>query len=340
MAKPAFLITIDTEADDLWARRKTHSTRNAGFLPRFQDLCEEFGLKPTYLTDWRMAGCQELVSFGRAVQARGTGEIGMHLHAWDTPPLEPITDDDDLTNPYLIEYSDRLMREKVRNTTARLEDAFGTRMVSHRSGRWSFDERYARILAEDGYLVDCSVTPRCSWKSSLGDPRREGGTDFRSFPDEAYWLDLDDVSRPGRSTLLEVPMTVLNLGPRIAETLDGAFSTPEGIPTKLGRFPRSALRRVFPQGAWLRPTGQNRDTLLRVVERVLADGRDYAEFMLHSSEFMPGGSPTFRDEGSIERLYADLRALFTAVRDRFTGMTLHEYHDRFVEQSRASVRTA
>jgi hypothetical protein len=275
-----------------------------------------------------MAGCAEFVEFGREVQTRGAGEIGMHLHAWDTPPLVPLTYDDDVTNPYLIEYAEPLMRAKVREVTQRLENAFGVRMTSHRSGRWSIDSRYVRILAEEGYLVDCSVTPHRTWRSSLGDPAREGGTDFRRFPEHAYWMDLDNIDCPGDSTLLEVPVTVLNFGPSIVGELDTLLSTSEGVATKIGRVPRALLRRVWPQGAWLRPTGHNGATLQRIVDKVVADGRDYAEFMLHSSEFMPGGSPTFRDETSIERLYADLRALFTRVHERFEGLTLTQYHAR------------
>ena len=34
------------------------------------------------------------------------------------------------------------------------------------------------------------------------------------------------------------------------------------------------------------------------------------ELMLHSSELMPGGSPTFRREEQIETLYADLEKVF------------------------------
>ncbi len=46
------------------------------------------------------------------------------------------------------------------------------------------------------------------------------------------------------------------------------------------------------------------------------------EFMLHSSEFMPGGSPTFKDEAAIEGLYQDLEVLFSWLSDKTVGMTL------------------
>jgi hypothetical protein len=83
-------------------------------------------------------------------------------------------------------------------------------MVSHRAGRWAFDERYAEMLVEEGYRVDCSVTPLVSWKTTLGDPSGRGGSDYSEFPHESYWVDLDDISRRGTSDLLEVPVTIVS----------------------------------------------------------------------------------------------------------------------------------
>ncbi len=40
----SFLITIDTEGDDIWSKRSSAETRNASFLPRLQSVCEKFGL--------------------------------------------------------------------------------------------------------------------------------------------------------------------------------------------------------------------------------------------------------------------------------------------------------
>jgi hypothetical protein len=65
------------------------------------------------------------------------------------------------------------------------------------------------------------------------------------------------------------------------------------------------------------------------LEAAARDGRDYAEFMLHSSEFKPGGSPTFADKRSIENLYRDLEVLFSTAAERFEGATLHGYYQQF-----------
>jgi hypothetical protein len=316
-----FLITIDTEGDNLWAAPREITTRNAAFLPRFQALCERYALRPTYLTNYEMACSPIFQEFARDVLTRHTAEIGMHLHAWNSPPLRQLTDDDYRHQPYLIEYPGQVIREKVDFLTNLLENTFDVKMTSHRAGRWSMNEIYAGILVEQGYRVDCSVTPHVSWRQSQGDPNQKGGTDFSHFPDFAYTVDLRDISRPGDSSLLELPMTIL--------------PSESGMLRKIGeRVPRGTLvsrvwNRVFPPVRWLRPNGRNLRQMLQVLDLVLREGRKYAEFMLHSSEFMAGGSPTFRTQSSIEHLYRDIEDLFSRAASSFTGATLREFDQGF-----------
>ena len=164
-------------------------------------MCERHGIRPTWLTNWEMANDPAFVAFGRDVLARDVGEIGMHLHAWNSPPIMPLTADDDRHHPYLIEYPDELLREKVAVMTEILESTFGTKMVSHRAGRFGFDERYAKALIDQGDLVNGSVTPSVSWRGYKGDPTGAGGTDFSRFPERAYFVDPAEISRPGDSPL-------------------------------------------------------------------------------------------------------------------------------------------
>ena len=55
------------------------------------------------------------------------------------------------------------------------------------------------------------------------------------------------------------------------------------------------------------------------------ENTDYLMFMLHSSELMPGGSPTFRTNEDIEKLYSDLETLFAYISGFCEGKTLKEY---------------
>jgi hypothetical protein len=314
---PAFLITIDTEGDNLWAKPRRIETRNSRFLPRFQALAERHAFKPTYLTNYEMACCPVFREFARDALRRGTAEIGMHLHAWNSPPLTPLTSDDFGCLPYLIEYPETVLREKVAYLTALLEDTFGVDMRSHRAGRWAFNAVYARALIDQGYAVDCSVTPLVSWRSHRGDPAGAGGSDYRDFPAGPYYLDSNDIGRPGASPLLEAPMTIASLQSPLIRRAQSLF--PERS------LPARAIGRFYPAVSWFRPNGANRGEMRRLIERERARRAPYLEFMLHSSEFMPGGSPTFPTEASIERLYDDLEACFAAARPYFQGATLAEF---------------
>ena len=87
MSNPAFLITIDTEGDDIWGGHATVTTENTRFLPRFQNFCRDHGFPPTYLTNYEMAIDPRYQEFGRSVLRAKEGEIGLHVHPWNSPPL-------------------------------------------------------------------------------------------------------------------------------------------------------------------------------------------------------------------------------------------------------------
>lgn len=318
--RPSFLVTIDTEGDNCWARPRESTTRNAGYLPRFQALCERYGLKPTWLTNYEMALCPTFREFGRDVLRRGAGEIGMHLHAWNSPPIVPLTDDDSRIQPYLIEYPLAVMREKIVYLTDLLASTFACNIGSHRAGRWGLDRNYARLLIEAGFRSDCSVTPHVSWSAYPRGPSGRGGCDFRTFPSHPYLLDLERLNRPGNSGLLEVPMTIRprRLGRLASRAARLANRESRGVLARIGRY-------VFPTVAWLRPDGRNLHGMLELLRQIAAERAPYAQFMLHSSELMPGGSPRFSTARSIERLYGHLEPLFEAAARAFRGKTLAEF---------------
>lgn len=69
MKKPAFIITIDTEGDNLWQNHRMIKTENARYLARFQALCERFGFKPVWLTNYEMAVEPVFIEFAKEVIA-------------------------------------------------------------------------------------------------------------------------------------------------------------------------------------------------------------------------------------------------------------------------------
>ena len=325
MSSPTpFLITIDTEGDHLWSRPDTITTDNAAYLDRFQQLCERYRLRPTYLTNWEMASCPVFREFARDVLTRKTAEIGMHLHAWNSPPLVPLTENDFRHQPFLIDYPTDVMRSKVAYLTSFLEDSFQQPIVTHRAGRWAFNSAYARILIDQGYRVDCSVTPGISWSHMKGEPSGNGGSDYRGFRHSPYMIDPTDIAQADTSSLLEVPMSI-----RQQPLSWVAGSVRKGLCSVHRRLGPRIADRFVPSTVWLRPNGRNRTGMGWLLECARTDNWPHVEFMLHSSELMPGGSPRFETPRQIERLYDDLEALFSASTPGFSGMTLNEFSTAF-----------
>lgn len=313
-----FLISIDTEGDNLWKwdRKSPITTENAKYLPRFQDLCNKYGFKPTYLTNYEMAMDSGFVDFAKRGQQRGDCEVGMHLHAWNNPPYYelPVRSDMNPGKPYLIEYPEEIMEQKISLMTELLEQLFECKPITHRAGRWATNNVYFRLLDKFGYRVDCSVTPLISWGNDPGQTQGSYGTDYSDYPQSAY--------RIPDTSIFEIPVTVKRDHRR--------------IPNETGSIRRSLkLYKRARDGyghLWLRPNGKNLEDLLYLTELVKKSSKDdYLMFMLHSSEFMPGGSPTFDTEEKIEKLYKDLDVLFNAISKSFEGMTIGEYSSTLIK---------
>ncbi|VFP84140.1 Glycoside hydrolase/deacetylase, beta/alpha-barrel superfamily protein [Candidatus Erwinia haradaeae] len=313
MNKPILIITIDTEGDNLWKNHNKITTKNTDFLPRFQELCEKYKFKTTWLTNYEMSVDAKYIEFAKSIIKNNSGEIGMHLHAYNNPPLYNLTGDDLRYKPYLIEYPPKIMKQKVMYITSLLEDTLQIKMRSHRAGRWALNTLYAQLLIEQGYQVDCSVTPHVSWQSSMGDPCGSGGTNYQKFLEHAYFIDPDDISKSGCSTLLEVPMSTQHKHCSFINQVQKIYNKLHG-------------KKRNPSVHWLRPQGGNVAQMIKVIRKTLSSNKGYLEFMIHSSELMPGGSPTFKSKKDIEMLYQDLEKLFYYLSMRTISMSLSEFY--------------
>jgi hypothetical protein len=181
---------------------------------------------------------------------------------------------------------------------------------------------YARALVDGGYLVDCSVTPHISWRDKKGDPQGQGGSDYSLYPELPYFMDLADPSRPGNSPLLELPVTVLSARRPLVRMLPASVRSAALV--------KRAIDRLLPAHAMI-PDRYNTDHLGELLPRALGQGRPYVEFAIHSSELMPGGSPSFSAESNVERLFDRLESLFAAAAaQRLRAATLAEYRAVFV----------
>jgi len=309
-----FFITIDTEGDNLWEYRPGDriSTENSRHIPRFQNLCEKYGYKPVYLVNHEMAADDYFGDFARSVLRNNNGEIGIHLHAWNSPPLYDLgSPGAGYGSPYLIEYPVPVMRQKFEALFNLLAEKFQCKPLSHRSGRWAMNQDYFDILIDYGIKIDCSVTPHISWKSSKG--YSAGGSDYRHSAEEPF-----PVKHSSRAdTVAEIPVTIRKFRFLSAGADNGSM---------VKKCLASARNALLGKKVWLRPNGNNLSEMLLLIDRVQKSESGYIMFMLHSSELMPAGSPLFKTAESVERLYNDLEIIFEKISNGFTGITLKEYY--------------
>lgn len=298
MDKKSFIITVDTEGDNLWNFQAGDeiTTRNAEYIPRFQALCDEFGFKPVYLTNFEMANSPVFVSEAGRWLRDERCEIGVHLHAWNNPPQHDLSGPYD-GQPYLIEYPETVMRQKFQVIHSLLERQFGIKPVSHRAGRWAMNAAYFDLLREFGIRVDCSCTPFISWAASKGVTC--GGSDYSHAAEHPSVI----------GGVLEVPMTVR----RTRVPLTGSW-----------KYRLKTL--VKGSSVWLRPALESVAAMRWLMNRVHVEPVDYLEFMIHSSELMPGGSPYNETGHSVEIFFDKMRRVFEhAAELGYEGRTLAEY---------------
>lgn len=295
-----FIITVDTEGDNLWRWHEGEkiTTNNTQFIPRFQELCEEFGFKPVYLTNYEMAQDDGWVRYATKKATQGLCEVGMHIHAWNTPPEHRLKDNYG-GNPYISEYPSDIVFQKIEFLTRYLSEKFELPIKSARSGRWATNEVFFRALKKNGYLCDCSYTPEIDL-SKLPGRSMNIGNDYRKANKTVHFA---------AEGIVEVPMSTRKIHHVAEGTVKHKLST-----------------LIKGDSMWLRPYRKSLTEMILLSQAINNEGEDYLEFMIHSSELMPGGSPYFRSQEDVELLYRIMRQYFLWVAENeYKGITLSDY---------------
>lgn len=293
-----FIITVDTEGDNLWTNisGENITTNNTEYIPRFQALCEKYGFKPVYLTNYEMVNDHQFVSFAKKWLEDGNCEIGVHLHAWNNPPFYELSGRYN-SNPYLIEYPKEIMKEKFGVIYNLIKEKFGISPISHRAGRWAMNDDYFDILKEFDIKIDCSYTPGINWSSVKG--RCVGGSDYSHIENCIYDC----------NGIFELPATIYKY--RNCQN---------------GSLKHRLKSLILGENVWFRTATSSIKALKTVIDKNDKNGIDYIEFMIHSSELMPGGSPYFKSYKDIENEYLVMDELFQYAKQKgYIGVTLQEF---------------
>lgn len=315
---PMFVFVVDTEGDSEWTQhRRLPPVRNLRALPRFQALCDRYGVRPTYVVTRSVVADDEGSATLREYADAGRAEVGTHLHPWTTPPWNTPWDD---AAAFPSELPDALLEAKLRSLTEAITQRFGRAPTSYRAGRFGFDGRTARILASLGYVVDSSVTPLTSWRPYKGAVDGPGGPDFTGAPLAPYRLDPADVTRAGDG-LVEIPLTILEQTRLPDAMASRARALPDGHLASRVLSRLRAHRRL-----WLRPTLERTEALVSACAEADRRGVRVFNMMIHSSELFPNTSPYFGDQRAVDDLFDRMDRAFAAIWRRWSpeGLTLTE----------------
>lgn len=291
---PIVFLTVDTEEDAWGAYQERNPTvRNVRHLRKLQEICDRYGATPTYLANYPVVNDPGASSVLAELTDGTRGEIGTHLHTWNTPPFDVL---DGPNHTMLSGLPEELVQRKLLSVHRRIVDRFGEPPTTFRSGRWGFGPRVARALIDLGYEVDSSVTPLLDWTA-------EGGPDYRSAPLGPYRLDSDRVTETDpSSSLIEIPATRGFLWGdayrrmRWRERLAQGPAAPLRVVGLLDALGVIALR-------WLSPELSGLRDLRRLARNLVAQGVSSLNFTLHSPSLEPGLTPFVQSRRALDRFY-------------------------------------
>jgi hypothetical protein len=315
--RPALLVAIDTEGDNQWsAEARRHQTfANIHALGRLHEFFERHSIRPTYVVTYPVVKDRRSADVLRGIVARGTAEIGAHHHAWETPPCEPADVD---RHPYALSLPLSQFDAQLASLTTAITEAVGARPVSYRSGRFGFSATHVSSLEAQGYQIDSSVAP-------LFYEAHKQGPDFVGAPLTPYYLSYDDATKPGTSSVLELPISC-GLNRRVPGFIERAYArAPWPYTTKrILRLARIARVR------WLRPSYSSSADMLALANQLARRGVPALNLLFHSSEAIVGGSPYNRTESELDAFFDRLSRFFRFATKHLAAepMTFTEFRNK------------
>ncbi len=294
------VITIDVE-EDQWGMRKGRysTTDNIRQLPLLSNLFQEFNIVPAYLVTFPVLNDDGAVAIVRHAYDSGRCEIGMHCHAWTTPPFE-----EELTrsNSMLCNLNPGLQREKLSRLYEAVTTRLRTRPIAYRAGRWGYGRDTAHVLQDLGCRIDSSLTPYTSWA-------RSHGPDYTHVTPQPYRFTPSHIFSPAPiGPLLEVPATI--------GFLRGRFDTCALLARRLDAYPLQRLklssllgRLGIARKAWLSPEQESAARMIQLVKQMQWHGYPLLNVVFHSSSLLAGCNPFVRTIAQQNTFLSRLRRL-------------------------------
>ena len=301
--QPSLLVVVDTEEEFDWDQgfhREATSVMAMDEIGRFQEVCDAFGIRPTYVVDYPVAAQERGVRSLRAIHDAGRAEIGAHLHPWVTPPF---VEDVSAKNSYPGNLPPDVERAKIASVTEAIQGSFGARPRVYRAGRYGIGPRTPGILLDLGFEVDTSICPAFDF-------RADGGPDHSSHSSAPRWL---------AGTLLELPNTAGYTGAMGGAA--GAFHRLASRPAmERMRLPGILARLRLAERILLSPEGYELDELRRLTTTLRRAGLRIFTLSLHSPSLKPGCTPYVRTADDRARFLDRCKSYFRFFLEELGGV--------------------
>ena len=304
MKRKYFVLTVDAESDDAWSYPQTVSLNNLSEIPRFQNLCDRYNIFPTYLLTYEYAASTKAASLLRSILNSGRCEIGMHFHAWTTPPFDSPDKDNKVDlkwlQAYQYELPDKLFYKKIETLKNTIRSVFDKSPTSHRGGRWGIDQRTINWLIENEFTIDTSVVPLTSFETSLG--TKSKGPVFLNNPIYPYFWKNEKFGK-----LLEIPVSIYI--PR--SLINPIYLKIKKANSKI----TNKLFRKFKYFEMLRPYPKNTSRFYsKFIGNAYNDKhRTVINMMLHSSELALNCSPLTKSIEGYNKVWHLIESIFSEI---------------------------
>ena len=148
----SFLLTVDFEESFDWDEPSLsdHHSRDIEGMEKLHAFCVGRGIKPVYVVTYQVLESPQAAQFLAQALQRDECEVGIHLHAWNTPPLSDYDQTFQCDLPVAIEF------EKLASPVALYRQVFDRQPLIHRAGRYGIDRCSFDNLAKLGLTIDLS----------------------------------------------------------------------------------------------------------------------------------------------------------------------------------------
>jgi hypothetical protein len=324
-----YTMTIDTEEEWDWDRgwpTENLSLSNINLLPRFQQLCDQYGVSTTYFTDQAVLDSPAARDIILSIAERENVEVGMHIHPWNTPPIA-INGPVQARETFLHNLPDDLIRQKLAGVYECFRQA-GLTPRSFRGGRYSSGGAIHEFLQDRGFVADASVCPFTTWSD-------DGAPDYRHRGLEPVRL---PPRRAGQSALWEIPLT-LAFTRRPYQLWSKWYDFVERSWLSRLRLIGFGERLGLVRKVWLNFESHLGACMEALLDRIGTLGVPAICFTVHSSSLMPGGNSFTRTAADAARLFAQMEQVFGRLCNNmgFQPATVTEVAQRLEESYHARI---